>query len=156
LKLDAYGTVDELNSFIGLLIEEAKEEHDKKILSLIQDQLFTVGSYLATEAENTKSYVFKQEIIDLLEHEIDEIDASLPKLSNFILPGGSKAAAAAHICRTVCRRAERCIYKVKEYETIDTLLLNFINRLSDYFFILARKLCLADNGHEIIWKNSWK
>lgn len=153
VRLDAYGTIDELNSFLGLLICEIKEEDTLKILSFIQHKLFTVGSYLATETEAISpkaASIITEENISLLENEMDRMDSELPSLRQFVLPGGSEAAARAHICRTVARRAERCIYKVKSDYPVEDNILKFVNRLSDYFFILARREC-NKNGKDIFW-----
>lgn len=131
--------------------------HDKDFLKKIQNGLFIIGGYLASELGSVESeYPVKIDVIHRMEEEIDSIDGTLPPLKQFILPGGSKAASVAHICRTVCRRAERCIYKVNENEQLDETLFQYINRLSDYFFILARKLSLKSNRQENIWHNSWE
>ena len=132
-RIESYGTVDELNSFIGLLITSLEEKADQDFLLFIQHKLFTIGSYLATERE------------------IDRLDNELPKMRNFILPGGSRPASLAHVCRTVCRRAERQIYRLAETIPVEEPVLVFINRLSDYLFVLARKECIRNNGKEIIW-----
>lgn len=153
VRLDAYGTIDELNSFLGSLICEIKEEDILKILSFIQHKLFTVGSYLATETEAISpkaASIITEENISLLEKEMDRMDSELPPLRQFVLPGGSEAASRAHICRTVARRAERFIYKVKADYPVEDNILKFVNRLSDYFFILARREC-NKNGKEIFW-----
>ncbi|MBD8348854.1 MULTISPECIES: cob(I)yrinic acid a,c-diamide adenosyltransferase [unclassified Dysgonomonas] len=153
VRLDAYGTIDELNSFLGLLICEIKEEDILKVLSFIQHKLFTVGSYLATETEAISpkaASIITDENIALLEKEMDRMDSELPSLRQFVLPGGSEAAARAHICRTIARRGERCIYRVKEDYPVEDNILKFVNRLSDYFFILARREC-NKNGKEIFW-----
>ncbi len=157
-RLEAYGTVDELNSFIGLLIEEIQEENDLQILREIQYILFSVGSYLATGESKFSSTpcCIKEENILLLEKEIDKTDEMLPKLNHFILPGGCKSAALSHICRTICRRAERNIYKITEFAHVEKDILRFINRLSDYFFILARKQCHINKKSEILWENPCK
>lgn len=156
VRLDAYGTTDELNSFVGSLIEKIEDEHDLEILSYIQHKLFTVGSYLATETEAIPpkaASIITDKDITLLESEMDKIDSTLPPLRQFVLPGGSESAARAHICRTVCRRTERCIYRVKEEFPVDDLILMFVNRLSDYFFLLARKEC-NKQGREIFWNQA--
>lgn len=153
VRLDAYGTIDELNSFLGLLICEIKEEDILKVLSFIQHKLFTVGSYLATETEAISpkaASIITDDNIALLEKEMDRMDSELPSLRQFVLPGGSEAAARAHICRTIARRGERCIYRVKEDYPVEDNILKFVNRLSDYFFILARREC-NKNGKEIFW-----
>lgn len=154
VRLNAYGTMDELNSFVGLLACQIDDEHDLGILAFIQNKLFTVGSYLATETEVKEpkaASIIKDEDIALLENEMDAIDSQLPELRQFVLPGGSEAAARAHICRTVCRRGERCIYLVKAEYPVDDNIMMFVNRLSDYFFLLARKEC-NKKGKEIFWK----
>ena len=152
--MDAYGTVDELNSFIGLLIEDVIDADDVVVLKNIQSLLFVIGCELATEHGRESFHKLQASDIDMLEKEIDRIDSALPKLSGFIMPGGSRSAAVSHVCRTVCRRAERFINRVNEEETVDDLILIFINRLSDYLFVLARKLCLAEKQEEIIWHNT--
>ena len=153
VRLDAYGTIDELNSYVGSLMCEVTYEDDLKILSFIQHKLFTVGSYLATETEAIPpkaASIITDNNIAVLEHEMDKIDSELPPLRQFVLPGGSEAAARAHICRSVCRRAERCIYRVMDEYPVDEQILKFVNRLSDYFFLLARKES-NKNGSEIFW-----
>jgi len=152
--LDAYGTVDELNSFIGLLSEEIENQHTRDILLNIQSTLFNVGCALATEKDKQAVCSVDESKIKMLEEEIDQIDALLPRLKNFVLPGGCKSAALAHVCRSICRRAERNIYRIPEYADSDNLLLIFINRLSDYFFVLARRECLDKNEQEVFWQNS--
>lgn len=153
-RIESYGTIDELNSFIGLLCTETNDPEDLKFLQFVQHKLFTIGSYLATDQENTELHIESKvtdETITRIEREIDKADSALPRMTNFILPGGSKGAALAHICRTVCRRAERCIYALDPAIEIDRNVLIFTNRLSDYLFVLARKKCLEDSGKEIIW-----
>lgn len=156
IRLEAYGTIDELNSFVGLLICQIEDEHTLNTLSFIQNKLFTVGSYLATETESLSpkaASIIHDDDIALLETEMDRIDNELPKIRQFVLPGGSESAARAHICRSVCRRAERCIYRVKEEFPVDTNVLKFVNRLSDFFFLLAR--CESNKkGNEIFWDTS--
>lgn len=153
VRLNAYGTIDELNSFVGSLICQIEDKNDLKILAYIQHKLFTVGSYLATETEAISpkaASIIEDKDIALLESEMDKMDSELPSLRQFVLPGGSESAARAHICRTVCRRAERCIHFVKEEYPVDDKILTFVNRLSDYFFLLARKEC-NKKGTEIFW-----
>lgn len=154
IRLESYGTIDELNSFVGWLLCAIEEKGTKNYLSLIQHKLFNVCSYLATDSEDPsieRKCGITDDDISLLEKEIDQLDAVLPKLRRFVLPGGNEAAARAHICRTVCRRAEREIYRLKEKYSVDRHILSFINRLSDYFFVLAR----TENhksGKEIYWE----
>lgn len=154
-RLECYGTVDELNSFIGLLSCDVKEASDLEMLHYIQNKLFSVGSYLATDQETTdlrmESHI-TQESIAHVEAEIDQIDGQLTPLKNFILPGGGRATSLAHVCRTVCRRCERGIIRLAEDVTIEETVLTFVNRLSDYFFVLARKLCKENNEIENIWE----
>lgn len=153
-RIESYGTVDELNSFIGLLITSLEEKADQDFLLFVQHKLFTIGSYLATDQENTELKVESKvmpETITRIEREIDRLDNELPKMRNFILPGGSRPASLAHVCRTVCRRAERQIYRLAETIPVEEPVLVFINRLSDYLFVLARKECIRNNGKEIIW-----
>ncbi len=153
-RIESYGTIDELNSFIGLLMTAMEEGPDTEFLSFVQHKLFNIGSYLATDQETTEIQVpsrVSEESVERMEREIDRIDGELPKMKAFILPGGCRSAALAHVCRTVCRRAEREIYRLAETAPVEDLVLKFINRLSDYLFVLARKECIQHNGKEIIW-----
>ena len=154
IRLDAYGTVDELNSFVGWLIQEVKNETSLQFLSYLQHKLFTVGSHLATDTEVKELHtasIIKDSDIERIEREIDRIDHQLPKIKQFILPGGSESGARAHICRTVSRRAERNVYHVAEHYPVEENVLIFLNRLSDYFFVLARKES-SQRGEEIFWE----
>lgn len=156
IRLEAYGTVDELNSFVGLLSCTIDEDVDKEMLLYIQHRLFTIGSHLATETETMDvkpASIISDEDIQKLERRMDEIDSELPKINQFILPGGSESAARANLCRTVCRRAERCIYRVKEEYPVGDNIMMFINRLSDFFFLLGRKECNRV-GKEIFWQQN--
>ncbi len=155
IRLEAYGTVDELNSYIGLLNTYTLEEENKHFLYNIQNKLFSVGSYLATDTSKTaiNSVSFLKETdIKNIENEIDRLNESLPPLSNFILPGGTQAAAICHVCRTVSRRAERKIYDVKSAYNVDMHILEYVNRLSDYFFVLSRYINISADLKEICWK----
>ena len=154
IRLDAYGTVDELNSFVGLLVCGLMDTELKNFLLYIQNKLFVVGSYLATEADaNTEksAVIITESDIDALETMMDKMDAELPKLTRFILPGGSESAARAHICRTVCRRAERNVYRVADEYPIHEMILIFLNRLSDFFFLTAR-FESQKTGKEMYWE----
>ena len=154
VRLDAYGTIDELNSFVGLLVCEVKDEELNEFLLFIQNKLFVVGSYLATEAEAQTPQsppIITEEDIEALETMMDSMDAKLPKLTRFILPGGSESAARAHICRTICRRAERNVYRVADEFPIHETILIFLNRLSDFFFLTARLESLK-TGKEMYWE----
>lgn len=153
-RIESYGTIDELNSFIGLLITSLEGEDDRNFLLFVQHKLFTIGSYLATDQETTELKVESRvtpESITKIEREIDRLDNELPKMKHFVLPGGCRSASLAHVCRTVCRRAERQIYRLAEEHPVEEPVLVFINRLSDYLFVLARKECINNNGKEIIW-----
>jgi cob(I)alamin adenosyltransferase len=155
VRIEAYGTVDELNSFIGMLTCYPISDSIKVFLHLIQNNLFTVGSYLATDLTKVQvkqESILKSESIEQIENEIDKLDAMLPVLSSFILPGGSQAGALSHICRTISRRAERRLFDMNEVYLIDNQSLVYFNRLSDYFFALSRYLTLESGGEEIYWK----
>lgn len=159
IRLEAYGTVDELNSHLGLLITYLPDEQDRNFLQQVQDKLFVVGSHLATDQEKTKlkdASVITPEQVETMEREIDRLDALLPPLTAFVLPGGSRGAAVCHVCRTVCRRAERRILALSEQAEISSELLAYVNRLSDYLFILSRKINLDEKKDEIFWNNSCK
>lgn len=185
-RLESYGTIDELNSHIGLLVslirnperinfmpspmgilnsilphiaEETTVTADSlaQALTDIQSCLFVLGSYLATDTSNTelRQYsVVTPEMVSELEHQIDLLDSLVPPFRAFILPGGTMAASQAHVCRTVCRRAERCMIALQEEigEPLDTNVMCYINRLSDYLFVLARYLNIAANQEEILWE----
>ena len=151
-RLEAYGTIDELNAFIGLLIEAIEDEATRTLLLYIQSKLFTVGSYLATDPTKTEYKAESRitaESIKKIEAAIDQTDSRLPKMKSFVLPGGTHAAALAHVCRTVCRRAERHIYYLAETEKVDENIFIFINRLSDLLFVIARKECVDKKDDEI-------
>jgi cob(I)alamin adenosyltransferase len=149
-RIEAYGTVDELNAFVACLLDETDNREDREFLLRIQCNLFTLGGYLATEEE--ESCRIPQEEVDLLEDEMDKIEALLPPLKFFVLPGGCRSNSVAHVCRTICRRAERNIYKITEETQVDAIALRYINRLSDYFFMLSRKQSFINNIDEIIWE----
>ncbi len=157
VRIESYGTIDELNSFIGQVLAFDLEEEDKDTLVWIQHKLFSVGSYLATDPTQTDIRVESQitlEAIERLEKEIDRLSDLVPPIQAFILPAGGMLPATAHVCRTVCRRAERCIYRLNEEESslVEPLVLKYINRLSDYFFAFARKESFRLNGKEITWQ----
>ena len=153
-RIEAYGAVDELNAFLGLLAM-ALSDPDRHFVADIQRQLFVLGGALSIppEKQMPEAFKIKQQSIDRMEEEIDRIDAQLPRLKSFTLPGGSKAAAYAHVCRTVCRRAEREVYRLAETDPVDTVVLCYINRLSDYLFILSRKLLYDARIDEIFLNN---
>lgn len=154
MRLEAYGTIDELNSYIGWLNCEIDEKEHEDFLRYLQHKLFTVGSYLATETEvkpPKEASIITVKDIERIEKQIDVIDSTLPRLNRFVLPGGNEAASRAHICRTVSRRAERNVYKVAEKYPVSEEVLIFLNRLSDYFFVLARHES-NKSSQEIFWE----
>lgn len=156
LRIDSYGTVDELNSYIGLVGDYVTEDHVKVTLKEVQDRLFTIGSSLACDPDNDplmKIPDLKEEDIQYLEQQIDSMDEVLPEMKNFILPGGHVAVSTTHIARCVCRRAERLCVNMKEHKTfVDPLVIKYLNRLSDYLFVLARYIGHLLGVAEIAWK----
>ena len=142
-RIEAYGTVDELNSHVGMLRDLAAPHHAERLIT-IQETLFTIGSHLASssneERKRFKVPAIGDQMISELEHAMDEMDKELEPMRSFILPGGHPAASQAHICRTVCRRAERRVVLLAASSDVDPALVRFLNRLSDYFFVLARHL----------------
>lgn len=154
LQIEAYGTVDELNSYIGLIRDQDINEEAFNILIEIQDRLFTLGSILATEPGNEKVKVpqLYEEDIELLEKEIDKMNETLPEMRSFVLPGGHTTVSFCHIARCVCRRAERLVIQLSENNIISPLTFKYLNRLSDYLFVLARKLSNDLNAKEVQWK----
>src|SRR5688500_18491563 len=154
VRIDTYGTVDELNSWIGLLRDQAINANRKAILLAVQDRLFTIGSMLATEPGNTKVKipVLNEEDILILEKEIDAMEATIPPMRSFILPGGHPSVSFAHIGRTVCRRAERLVIALHQSEPVDPAVIKYLNRLSDYLFVLSRAMALELKIEESPWK----
>lgn len=154
LRIETYGTVDELNSYVGLVRDQPANQNRKNILVEIQDRLFTIGSILATEPGNTKVKIpfLIPEDITVLEKEIDAMDASLPPMKSFVLPGGHQSVSFCHVARTVCRRAERLVIALDAQEKIDALVIQYLNRLSDYLFMLSRKMSAELNAEEMPWK----
>jgi len=137
------------------LLETINDREDREFLLRIQFNLFTLGGYLASEPGAMACSISEEEIA-LVETAIDRIDALVPPLNRFILPGGCMGSAYANVCRTVCRRAERCMFKINRSGNVDAKALKYINRLSDYFFLLARKQNFVHNVQEIFWENSCK
>lgn len=154
LRLEAYGTVDELNSYIGLVRSMQTDEHADAVLEKIQNKLFVIGANLASEES---SGMIKKQLpcgdadIEMLENEMDQMFTLLPQLNNFILPGGCQASSVCHVARTVCRRAERRIVELSEKTEVDSNLIKYINRLSDYLFVLSRKVSVDQKAPEILW-----
>jgi len=160
IRIESYGTIDELNSWLGLIRDQEIDVHFRKILMGIQDKLFTIGAILATDPEKTTLKSGRERLnitkikdvdIELLEKEMDAMNDTLPQMTHFILPGGHTTVSYCHIARTVCRRAERLASFLYENEQYDSEVLSYINRLSDYLFVLARKLSHDLKTDEIKW-----
>jgi len=153
LRIEAYGTVDELNSYVGLIRDQKIDENNFDVLIEIQDRLFTLGAILATAPGNTKVKVpqLNEEDVTFLEQEIDKMNETLPEMRSFVLPGGHTTVSYCHITRCVCRRAERIATQLAEEEEVPELVLVYLNRLSDYIFVLSRKLTQDLKAKEIPW-----
>jgi cob(I)alamin adenosyltransferase len=158
-RLEAYGTVDELSANLGLLAAMLPEGEERNLIIRTQNNLFNVGTHLATDQSQTPLYPsahLPEGETELLEQAIDQMNARLPEAQGFILPGGCQAAAQAHVCRTVCRRAERRIAALAETATISDEIQQYINRLSDFLFVLAKIINFNTGQEEILWKNACK
>ena len=160
IRIESYGTVDELNSHIGLIRDQDFNAHYKDILIEIQDRLFTVGAILATPPEKEvlkngekrlQNLGIVESDIELLESEIDAMEEALPPMTHFVLPGGHTTVSYCHIARCVCRRAERLAVHLDHNEPIAEIAIKYLNRLSDYLFVLARKLSYDLNAEEVKW-----
>lgn len=160
IRIESYGTVDELNSHIGLIRDQDINPLYKNVLIEVQDRLFTLGAILATPPEKEvlkngqkrlQNLGISETDIDYLENEIDAMEANLPPMTHFVLPGGHTSVSYCHIARCVCRRAERLATHLHEIEPTDELVLKYLNRLSDYLFVLARKLSLDLHANEVAW-----
>ncbi|GAB3553765.1 cob(I)yrinic acid a,c-diamide adenosyltransferase [Spirosoma fluminis] len=155
LRIDTYGTVDELNSWIGLVRDQAVNEGRRELLKEIQDRLFTIGAELATDPEKAPKKaipVIVPDDVTLLERAMDSMDAELPELRAFVLPGGHESVSYCHLARTVCRRAERLVTALNDQSLVDELVLQYLNRLSDYLFVLSRKIAQELTVNEVVWK----
>jgi cob(I)alamin adenosyltransferase len=154
IRIESYGTVDELNSWIGLIRDQAIDKNSKDILVHIQDRLFTIGSHLASDPakKGIKIPDIKEEDITTLEKEMDKINETLPEMKSFVLPGGHTTVSYCHIARCVCRRAERCAVNLSGEEQVEDIVIKYLNRLSDYLFVLSRKLSYDLKAEEIPWK----
>ena len=156
IRIDTYGTVDELNSWIGVVSDLTPDEQIKVVLKEIQDRLFTVGSSLACDPEKEplmKIPDLKESDIVFLENEIDQMNESLPAMKFFVLPGGHLAISQTHVARCVCRRAERCCVNMQEQDIfVEPLVIKYLNRLSDYLFVLSRYIGHQMGVAEIPWK----
>ena len=161
-RLEAYGTTDELSSHLGLLIammanDEHPLEEERQLLVRCQNNLFIIGSYLAIDQSQTPLYDFARlpdGETQLLEERIDQLMATLPEKQGFVLPGGTVSAAQCHICRTVCRRAERRILELAQHALVDDYVISYVNRLSDYLFVLAKIINFNAGKSEIIWQKT--
>lgn len=154
LRIEAYGTVDELNSYIGLIIDTLNDKQKYALLYEIQDRLFTIGSVLASDPDKSKMKIPDLHELDitLLENEIDKMDDALPQLKSFILPGGTVGASHIHIARCICRRAERLAVHLSAESEVPEIVVRYLNRLSDYLFTLARKVVLDAGATEVAWR----
>ena len=154
IRIEAYGTVDELNSYLGLVRDQLQDEELRTDLKIIQDRLFALGSILATDPEKSGKIqtpdLFESDI-EQLETWIDNMESLLPELKNFILPGGHQAVSFCHVARCVCRRAERLSVALNENEPVNELVLQYLNRLSDYLFVLSRRIGQLYGVEEVIW-----
>ena len=153
IRIESYGTIDELNSYIGLIASMPVTKHQKTILQEIQDRLFTIGSSLAADPENSKMLIpdLKPEDIELLENEMDNMNLVIPELKHFILPGGSETVSYCHLARCVCRRAERITVQLASESMVEPKVIIYLNRLSDYLFTLARQVAFDNNTPENVW-----
>jgi cob(I)alamin adenosyltransferase len=160
IRIESYGTVDELNSYIGLIRDQEINPLYKNVLIEVQDRLFTVGAILATPPEKEvlkngekrlQNLGITEADIEYLEKEIDAMETELPPMTHFVLPGGHTTVSYCHIARCVCRRAERLATHLNDIEPTDELVLKYLNRLSDYLFVLARKLSHDLNANEVQW-----
>jgi len=152
-RIEAYGTIDELNSFLGLFNSKIEDETIKDFILSIQKQLFTIGAILATD-KNPEEFHLKpitDSEIERFEQEIDKMTSELEPLRNFILPGGTETISLCHVCRTICRRAERSTFAIDDSQQVDNKIIIYINRLSDYLFVLARYLTNQQNCAELLW-----
>ena len=154
IKLECYGTIDELNAFIGNIYDQEIRIFHKDILFNIQNQLFNLGSIISFDGkkDSIKLPNVKSKNIEMMEKAIDSMEESLPSLKNFILPSGHPSASICHIARTVCRRAERNLVALGQEQEIDPLHIQYLNRLSDYLFVLARAILKENNSTEIEWQ----
>lgn len=154
IRIEAYGTVDELNSWIGLIRDQQIDSDHKELLIEIQDRLFTIGSSLASDPEKSKMKIpdLSEDDVMKLENEMDKMDEKLPEMRSFVLPGGHQTVSYCHITRCVCRRAERLSTHLAETSFVDPLVIKYLNRLSDYLFVLSRMLTQQLKANETPWK----
>jgi len=148
LRVSAYGTTDELNSIVGMVLAQSLPDNVRRVLNEVQHHLFDLGGELCIPGHQA----IEQSHVSWLEDTLDHFNDSLPPLKDFILPGGSQAAATCHLARTVCRRAERLIVSLQRVETVPEFSMKYLNRLSDLLFVLARVVARADGGSEVLWQ----
>lgn len=153
IRVEAYGTLDELNAYLGLLAHNSKldQEHMPAVIRRIQNKLFNIGAYLADDRPTATLHGLTTADVEMLEQHIDEWDATLPPMQGFILPGGSRLSAMCDVCRTLTRRAERRIVTLAHQSMIDAIVLQYLNRLSDFFFVFARYNNISNQVTEIYW-----
>ena len=154
IRLECYGTIDELNAVVGNIYDDIEKKSHKKFLYKIQNQLFNLGSCIAYDGKKSTLNLpnISENDVSLIESEIDKIDNKLPVLKNFILPSGHTIASKCHIARTVCRRAERNLIAIEQDESINHLHLIYLNRLSDYLFVLARSILMENDIPAVEWQ----
>lgn len=155
LRIEAYGTVDELNAWVGLLRDMSDSVERKSFLKAIQDKLFTIGAEMANETKLADEPIkdLTEDDVDVIENQIDVMNLHLKALRHFILPGGHMLISYSHLARTVCRRAERCAIRLHDEEGLNFLIIKYLNRLSDYFFVLGRLLAKELGVEEVKWGN---
>lgn len=154
IRIEAYGTVDELNSWMGVIHDSITDGKTRMLLLNIQDKLFTIGSHLASDPEKSRMKLpeISDEHVALLETEMDAIDKVVPPMKNFVLPGGHLTVSYCHVARCVCRRAERCVIHLSASAPVEDIIIRYLNRLSDYLFMLSRKMTHDLGVEEIPWK----
>jgi cob(I)alamin adenosyltransferase len=154
IRIEAYGTVDELNAYIGWVRDLSARDEQKETLIEIQDRLFTMGSHLAADPEKTNLRLpaLSETDVTFLEKQIDAMNEELPEMKSFVLPGGHPAVSCCHVARCVCRRAERAVVHLSEHHNVDPLILKYLNRLSDFLFVLSRMLAKNYAVIEVPWK----
>lgn len=154
IRIESYGTVDELNSYLGLIRDQIGLEKEREDIKIIQDRLFTIGSNLATDSSKFRDQVpdLREEDVEFLESEIDRMEENLPSLQAFIIPGGHPVVSTIHVARCVCRRAERLVVRLQEVDKVEPIIIKYLNRLSDYLFVLARFAGKELGAEEVTWK----
>lgn len=154
IRIESYGTIDELNSYLGLIKDQLIDGKVQELFYEIQDRLFTIGSVLASDPEKSKMKIpdLHEEDLLLLEKAIDSMNEELPELKSFVLPGGNIVASHCHVARCICRRAERMVVLLSQNAPVPSLIISYLNRLSDYLFVLARYQVFINKGIELPWR----